>query len=324
MIELLEAFIRRHDSFILTTHDSADADGLGAEMVIACILRERKKSFRIINASPVPDNFRFMDPGGLVEEWDENKHGALPEKSAVIVIDTADLNHIGDIKEAVLRSREIFVIDHHELPPGFALAGISDPCAASSCELAIELAEAAGVVPDGQAAFAAYTGIVYDTGFFAHSKTGLRTFKAAVTLLNSGVNPNEVHSKLCLNSPAGTLALQKKAFESLTIHCRGRVASQVLRKKDFTETDTGPDDTEGFVNFPMKSREIVVSILLKETPNGKVKCSLRSKGTVNVAEVAHKFGGGGHVNASGFKSEHDTEKTLAMALDEISRVLETP
>ena len=35
--------------------------------------------------------------------------------------------------------------------------------------------------------------------------------------------------------------------------------------------------------------------------DGEVKCSLRSRGKVDVAAMAEKFGGGGHKNAAGFR-----------------------
>jgi phosphoesterase RecJ-like protein len=319
MIEKFEAFLQRHDFFIITTHDPADADGLGAQMVFACILRERGKKFRIINASPIPDTIRFLDPQGIVEQWDEEKHRGLPEKAGVFLLDTADENHLGDMKDAVLRAKEVFIFDHHEPKPGGLFSGITDPAVASTCELAVEVAQTAGTVIDPQAAFAAYTGIIFDTGSFAYSKTGSRTFRAALTLIDAGVNPYESYRRLCENSPTGAKKKKKRAFSAMEFHCRGRVASQVLRKEDFSETGTVSDDTDGFVNVPLKSRDILVSVLLKES-KGKTKCSLRSKGAIDVSKVARNFGGGGHVNASGFKTNMDVDRTLSAVLEKISEI----
>jgi phosphoesterase RecJ-like protein len=319
MIEKLEAFLQKYGSFIITTHDPADADGLGAQMVFACILRGRGKPFRIINASPIPDIFRFMDPHGIIEQWDEEKHRNMTEKAGVFLLDTAEENRLGDMESAVLRSKEVFILDHHEQKPTASLSGVADPGAASTCELAVEAAQATGTALDPQTALAAYTGIIFDTGSFAYSKTTSRTFRAALTLIEAGANPHEAYRKLCENAPTGALLLQKRAFSGMAFHFRGRVASQVLRKEDFDETGTVSDDTEGFVNIPLKSRDILVSFLLKES-KGKTKCSLRSKGSIDVAEIARNFGGGGHVNASGFKTNMDIDKTLEAVLEKISEI----
>jgi phosphoesterase RecJ-like protein len=312
-------FVHRNDLFILTTHDPADADGLGAQMVVACILRKQGKQFHILNASPIPKHFKFMDPQGLVEQWDGAQHGQLPEKAAIIMVDTADLHNIGGMRDPVCRAKEIFIIDHHEKLSGSGFSGICDSSAASTCELAVELAIAAAVTLDTKAAFAAYVGIAYDTGFFAYPKTSARTFNVALTLLGLGIQPNDVYRHLHENTSSAELLLQKRALESLSLHCSGKVAVQFLRLGDFAETGTSSDETEGFVNFPFKSRDIVVSLFFKEKSEGKVNCSLRSKvGTIDVSKIAYEFGGGGHKNAAGFKSALSIDQILALTLAKIS------
>jgi phosphoesterase RecJ-like protein len=317
-------FMERHDFFILTTHDPADADGLGAQLVLACILRGRGKKVRIINASAKPEHFRFMDPQELIEKWDDKKHGELPEQAGMVLLDTADERTTGLMQDKVTRSKEVFVIDHHELKEGLSYKGITDPGSASTCEMTVELAKTLDAAIDADAAFAAYIGIAYDSGFFAYPKTGPRTFEAALHLFELGVQPNKVYQHLHENASVGALLLQKRALAGLTLHCGNRVAVQVLRLEDFAEAGALQDETEGFVNFPMRAREVLVSILFKESPEGKVRCSLRSKGMVNVAKIAHEFRGGGHINASGFKSDMPIDPLIPITLEKITAILEKP
>jgi phosphoesterase RecJ-like protein len=321
----LMKFIRRHDTILLTTHDPADADGLGAERILACILRQQGKKFRVINASATPNHFQFMDPQNMIEQWDDEQHGGLPAQTGMILLDTADANNTGVMKDAVCRSREVFAIDHHEPKPNAVVyRGIADPSAASTCELTVALAEALDTPIDPQTAFAAYIGIAYDTGFFAYPKTGPRTLRAALMLLEQGVEPNEVYQRLNENTPVRALLLQQRAIAGMTLHCGNRVAVQILRLEDFSLAGALPEDTDGLVNFPLKTRDIVVSLMLKESQDGRIRCSLRSKGAVNVAKIAQAFDGGGHINASGFKSKLDIEQTLAAALTKIAEHLDKP
>jgi len=322
MADKLAEFIGRHDLFILSTHDPADADGLGAQMVTACILRGRGKKFRIINASATPKHFRYMDPQGIIEQWDREQHAKLIEQAGLLLLDTADERTMGQMKEIICRAAEIFVIDHHEPKPHAAFAGIVDSSSASTSELTVELAASMGTVIDPQAAFAAYTGIAYDSGFFAYPKTGPRTFRSAIMLFELGVKPNEVYRHLHESASTESLLLQKKALAGLTLHHGNRVAVQVLRLEDFAEAGALQEDSTGFVNFPMKAKEIDVSLLLKESPEGKIRCSLRSKGHINVAKIAQELNGGGHINAAGFKSELDIDQTLALALTKIAEHLD--
>jgi bifunctional oligoribonuclease and PAP phosphatase NrnA len=56
---------------------------------------------------------------------------------------------------------------------------------------------------------------------------------------------------------------------------------------------------------------VKVAALLKETDDGLVSVSLRSKGRLHdVARVAASFGGGGHRNAAGFKVADSTIETV--------------
>ena len=59
-------FIAKNTYFALTTHDGADADGIGAEIAMVYILQRLGKTVRAINASPVPERFHFMDVRRLV------------------------------------------------------------------------------------------------------------------------------------------------------------------------------------------------------------------------------------------------------------------
>jgi phosphoesterase RecJ-like protein len=59
------------------------------------------------------------------------------------------------------------------------------------------------------------------------------------------------------------------------------------------------EDADGFVNYPLTVEEVEAVAMLKECEPGIYRTSLRSKGEVNVAKVAEKFGGGGHRNAAG-------------------------
>ena len=322
MAEKFTELINRHDFFILTTHDTADADGIGAQLALACILKEKGKQFRIINASPMPGQFRFMDPLGQVEAWNREQHEALPGQGAMIIMDTAEENNIGIMREACRQAREVFVIDHHEISPIAAFDGIYDPVSSATCELAVELAGALGVTFDPGTAFAAYIGLVYDNGFFGYPKTGPRAFGAAQTLLEQGADPSEAFIQLCQNGPNRALLLQKKALAGMVFHYGNRIAVQALREEDFIETGAFSEDTDGFVNFPLRSRDVIVSFFAKEMPDKKVRCSLRSKGKINVAKIAQEFGGGGHPNAAGFRSDLDMDQTLAQALAKIIAYME--
>jgi len=322
MTDIVFDFLKRNNSLLVTTHDNADADGLGAEIIFSEIARSMGKQVRIVNSQPVPESFRFMDKKNEIESWEEARN-KLPKDAAMVILDTSDEYNIGNLKDFIPQAVETIVIDHHELNKFSKLEGHIDNTSSSACEIIVELASEAGVKLSCDAAAAAYAGIVYDSGFFSYSKTTIRTFRAALTLVEAGVKPYEIYRELNETASLHSLILQKIVLSTLEIYNGGKVAVQTLRKNDLDESGANLEAAEGFVNIPMRCREIQVSVLIKENREGNTRCSLRSKGSVNVSKIAQSFGGGGHVSAAGFKSPLGIEETLKAVLEKIGAELST-
>jgi len=324
MFEDVLAFFDRHQSFILTTHDSPDADGLGAEYVLALILLTRGKNVTIINSSPVPINLHFLyNPAFEIIRWDISmlasaEHTALLENSAMIILDTTEEIHLGPVREDIKKVKEVFYFDHHEPKQSGKLAGkltgVMDSTASSVSELAIELACYLEIELDPQTATAAYCGIIYDTGFFSYPKTSGRTFKAAIKTLEWGANPHHVYKQLMENSTCAAVLLQKQALANLEFFMGRKIAVMFLHKEDFKKVGAEFEEVENIVNIPLKAKEVELSILVREKTTGETFCSLRSKGSVNVSKIAQYFNGGGHLTASGFMSKDNIETTIKKLL----------
>ena len=60
---------------------------------------------------------------------------------------------------------------------------------------------------------------------------------------------------------------------------------------------------ENFSGFPRMMQNVVVSAFFRQIADNDWKVSLRSKGDVNVAQIASLFGGGGHKNCSGIQNQ---------------------
>jgi phosphoesterase RecJ-like protein len=316
-------FIRRNSSIILTSHEGADADGIGAEMLMAHILENMGREVRVINSGPTAPRYAFMNPEEKIEVWDESKHGDLLGKSGLIIVDTSDEYHIGALKDILPRVKEVFVIDHHEPNPFSSLTGYIDSKASSTCEIVVDIARKARVALNTACAVAVFAGISYDTGSFAYKKTTAKTFKAALSMINAGAVPAQIYSALNESDSLGALLLQKQVISSLKLHNLGRIAVQVLKKEDLEATGGEFEEAEAFINVPLRSREVEVSILIKENREGLVRCSLRSKGQINVSKIAQQFGGGGHATAAGFKSSQGVDETLLRVLEKVESVLDT-
>ena len=78
-------------------------------------------------------------------------------------------------------------------------------------------------------------------------------------------------------------------------------------------TSAAEEDCEGIVNYAVSIAGVEAAVFLRELPEGRIRVSLRSKGAVDVALIAHRLGGGGHENAAGVT----LDGPMPGALDEI-------
>ena len=90
-----------------------------------------------------------------------------------------------------------------------------------------------------------------------------------------------------------------------------------MRREMIIHSGANYEEADQLINIPLKSEDIRVSIFFKENPEGLLRCSMRSKGNINVAEIAQLFGGGGHRTAAGFKCREPLEATKTIVMDKL-------
>ncbi|HET7838513.1 MAG TPA: bifunctional oligoribonuclease/PAP phosphatase NrnA [Rectinemataceae bacterium] len=315
--------LKSHDKYLVLSHDGPDADGLGSAYALVIALRSIGKRAMAAVSDQLPAKFRFIDRQGLfVSLATEAGFGFPPEEATVIVVDTHDLHYLGARgAELLKRCARHMVIDHHEArsAPGPLLLLESE--ASSTCELVYLLARSLGAEVPEDAAEALFAGMVYDTGSFAYAKTGERTFACARELVALGAKPYKIHREMYESSSVAVLILQKMVFASLELFAEDRIAVQTLRRTDLSASGANYEDAEDLVNRPLIGGTIEVSILFKENLEGRLRCSLRSKGRVNVARIAQSYGGGGHKTAAGFTCPEPLERIKDDVLQSIGKAL---
>ena len=319
----VRAFLERNAKFVITAHETPDADALGAEFAMLRALLQLGKTAYICNADPAPENLTFVEP--LHRPQVLRAERELPAdiaEHALLILDVNDVHNLGSVGRLLLpRVREYFVIDHHDSDSDTDLSAPNhiEQGASSTCEILYQLFREIGVTLDLHMAQALYMGIVFDTGSFVYPKTTALTLRIAHELVALGVNPNQVYSNLYESHSLSSLVLMSRVLSSLSLHCAGRVAVQNMPKRLLEECQARYEEADQFINIPLRSREVRVSMFFKQNLEGLWRCSLRSKGSIDVAEIARSYGGGGHRTAAGFKCSHPTEAIQAEILERLQK-----
>jgi len=317
------AFLAEGDHFILTSHSMPDADGLGAEYALVRALRTLGKDVRAINADHYTESYRFIDQHLIIESLcAADLDDAAIRRATVVLIDTNDIQYTGDIADSIItRAADALIIDHHEVKERIDSKICSVPEFSSTCEIAYRILESLGYTVESDVATALFAGIVFDTGSFAYSKTTTGTFQVALSLVERGASPSAIHRSLYESSSISVLLLNKAVLSTLELHADDRIAIQTMTADTLKDTGSSYEDAEGLINVPLQAASIEVSIFFKENEQGTLRCSLRSKGGVNVAQIAQSFGGGGHKSAAGFKSPFPLALIRSRVLELVSAAL---
>jgi phosphoesterase RecJ-like protein len=315
-------FLNRTRRFIITAHETPDGDAIGSECAMRRALRSLGKEAIIINADPTPHKYAYLDAERVIGVL--NGEGTLPPDIAeysLLMLDTNDIRNIGQVATLVLpRVKEHFIIDHHEKDRDDVLAGnFIQKSASSTCELIYQILRELNVPMDFSIAQALYTGIVYDTGCFIYPKTTALTFEIARDLVAVGVQPNVVYAHLYESNSISALVLQSRVLATLELHYSDHVSILTMRRQMILDSGANYEEADQLINIPLKSEDVRVSVFFKENPEGILRCSLRSKGNINVAEIAQQFDGGGHKTAAGFKCRVSLEETRKIILDDLRK-----
>lgn len=312
-------FVQRTDKFIITAHETPDGDAIGSECAARRALISMGKKALIFNADPTPHKFAYLDPGNDVSVLTSEEQ--LPPDIAswaLLMLDTNDTHNIGSVASIVLpRVREYFIIDHHENEEDMLTGNLIEKSASSTAEILYQLFQALHVQIDYGMAEALYTAIIYDTGCFIYPKTTALTFAIARDLVEKGVEPNAVYAHVYESNSVSALILQSRVLATLELVHDSRVSVLTMSKEMILESGADYEEADQLINIPLKSENIRVSVFFKENLEGLLRCSMRSKGAINVAEIAQLFGGGGHRTAAGFKCRLPLDTTKKMVLDRL-------
>lgn len=315
----LEQRIRYAASFVITTHQNPDADGLGSELALYKLLKKLGKEAFIFNISPTPTNLKFMDPEKLCRRYVPSEHNELVSAvDIVFVLDTGSYARIGQLGEDIRKAkRNIIAIDHHprENNPLYLQEIVNDK-ACSVGQMIYEFISCSYPEHlDREMANSLYIAIAGDTGNFRFGNTSADCHRAAAELLEYDIDVYRTYIHLFGNISRSGARLFSEIIRNLHFSEDGRVVWFIITRKMLGANGAGDMDTEGITDFMRMIDGVEVAIMFKERPDGSTRINFRSKGIVSTNGIAKLFGGGGHIHASGIVSEEKLDDLLPKVVE---------
>jgi phosphoesterase RecJ-like protein len=294
MIHEILRDIEAGSRFLLTTHEGPDGDAIGSTLGLANFLISLGKEVVIHSIDPVPEIYSFLPLAETVRQ------DIPPGRFDVcFVLDVGEFRRAGKKIVAAVDIEKFINIDHHATCESFGAINLIDPTAAATGVLIYRILVASGRSISYETALCLYVATMTDTGSFRYSNANREAFVVAGELVSHGINAWYVAEKLYESQPKARLELLALALTHLNVADSGKIASLAVTCDMYTQTGATAELTDGFVNYPRSISGVEVAIFFREMEAGKFKVGFRSKGKVNVAELAARFGGGGHHNAAG-------------------------
>ncbi|MCC6749614.1 MAG: bifunctional oligoribonuclease/PAP phosphatase NrnA [Deltaproteobacteria bacterium] len=293
MLRRVSDTIARARRVLVTSHPSPDGDAVGCIVATALALEGRGQTVVAYNPDPIPRRFRFL-------EGSERITSALPAEpcDVTVVLDCSDSRMFPGGEPPWHLLGTVLVIDHHKTQGSLGHLVYRDPSAAAVGVLLHRVFSYLAVELTVPVAEALYCSILSDTGSFRYQNTDPEAMRVAAELLEVGVDPWRVASHIYETRPKGELELLALVLRTLQVAGDGMAASLTVSPEMLTETGCTSDMVDGFINYARGIDGVEVAVLLRPDPGG-VRVSMRSRGTVDVSEIAQQFGGGGHRNAAG-------------------------
>lgn len=315
----IEALIKKGKNVLISAHMDPDGDSLGTQLALRRYLIGLGKMVSVVNQGPIPGKYKFLPDIGEIKNI--NGYDSDGKFDLAIILECRDVERTGDVKNLIDNNTRIINIDHHPDNTGYGDIACLDDKAAAVAEILMEYFSEINHDIDREAAVQLYTAILTDTGRFRFNSTSRKTMEIAGKLIELGADPRYISDNVYYSMDESTMRLIGKVFSKMEFCDDGRICLIAIDNEIIRTTDFNSADTEGMAEYTLFGKGVQVGGLLREMRPGYTKVSLRSRVKFDVGALAHKYGGGGHRNASGYHLDLPLEPAREKVLRDLKEVV---
>ncbi len=302
----MESYTHKHihdlllkaDRPVFIVDERIDGDALGSALAVADYLASHHcKKVPVFVSSPIPAQYQRLARIELCTT--DPQVFADPAVDLVVSFDCSDGAFVRSLVDRIPGRPTLVNIDHHSTNDRYGDVNQVLVEASATAEVVHRFFEANQIVPSKDAATCLLTGLCFDTTAFTNSATNHRALLVASALVYLGARIQDVIRAMFQNRSVCALRVWGLALERLQEDSAQGELSTYLTRKDLEENQVTDDEIDGISNFLNIVTESKILLVMRETPQGDVKVSMRSL-TQDVGAIAKAHGGGGHVRAAGY------------------------
>ena len=318
--------IRSSKRILLSAHVRPDGDAIGSVTGLMKSLEKMGKEVEVALFDGIPSRFSFVWP---------SEHSIIQGQSLVkshhdliLILDCGDMERNGITFEYDKSKTAFYNIDHHASNTNFGDINYVDTGASATCEIVTALITEFGLPLDADLAEALILGLITDSRTFSNEGIRYTTHEAAARLLKTGVSTTRILTVLNSGRSIADLKVQALGLSKMKIECDGHLATVVFTEEELKSlgANVGNVFGSGIFNIPLTAQSIFASVVVFPREDGSSACEFRSRGGIDVKQVAVALGGGGHLPASGCNQpipvKEMSEKAISLMIKQVNAFFE--
>jgi bifunctional oligoribonuclease and PAP phosphatase NrnA len=305
MEEKIKELVDKTQKIVILQADNPDADSLASALALEQILGEMGKNVALYCGIDMPAYLKYLSG------WDRVSPDMPSQFDASIIVDASTMTLFQRLAESGhqgwVASKPCIVLDHHAEvgnPIPFAAVMLNDPKSSSTGELIYSLARKLDWPLDKISAEFIVTSILGDTQGLSNDLTSAETYRVMAELVELGADrPKLEELRRSLNKMAPEIFRYKAELIKRTeFPADGKIALVSIPHQEIMDYSPLYNPNPLIQGEHLQTQGVLVSIALKQYADGKITASIRCNTEAPVAaQLAERFGGGGHEYSSGFK-----------------------
>lgn len=284
-IEKMAEKLREYQEFRIVYHIRPDGDCIGSSFALALALKSIGAKCEVVGRDEVPHVHRFMTDRVTSDEL---------VSPVYIAVDSSSPDRTGSYQN----EHFTFCIDHHRDNSIAADYKYVEPDCGACSEIILKLIQAMGIPVSRDIADLLYTALVTDTMCFRTADTSIQSFETAAELARCGADIYNIGRRNMFVKSPQRLKIEKILSDSFHFTCGNQILTGIITLDDLKTADILDSELEGINSMVEQIEGVRIGVTIRELPNGRTRCSMRTNGNIAANEICAVHGGGGHFHAA--------------------------
>ena len=290
----IDYFVLDADTIAITGHIRPDGDCLGSTLGLYNYITANYPSKRVDLFLEKPG-----DKLGFLKNFDKINSDFKTDiqYDVMFCLDVSAADRLGDAESIFNAAGKRVVLDNHISNQGYGDENFVYGDSSSACEVLYGFLDESKM--DRDVAMCLYTGIVSDTGVFRYSCTSPATMEIVAKLMKFDIPTEYIINESFFAVNYNENRILGAALLKSKLRSEGRIIYSWITYDEMNKFGVTSKGLESIVSQLKLTRNVECAAFFYQSGKNAFKVSLRSKGSLDVNEIASHFGGGGHAKAAG-------------------------